>query len=137
MSEKSWKIDVLNQWESANLEAFCKSLNISFQEVFLTPLRNSASDANPFEGLVFEWMAHSQVPLGLLHLYPVTSPSNRVTWEEWFIKDGELHHHVLRNYEHQDATDQWFGDDSDHPSQVCNIQWYYKNDSDLRPVALR
>jgi len=137
MSQQSWKGNVLAQWQGIGLEAFCKELNISYQDVFMQPLNDSTLDLNPFEDLVFEWLPHSQAPEGLVHLYPIATPTSQVTWEEWFIKPDGLHHHVLRNYEHPDSTDTWMGDDVDHPPQVCNIQWYYINDSDLRPVVLR
>lgn len=137
MSEQIWKKEVLNQWKAIDLEGFCQKLNISYEENFETPLQNSKSLNNPFEGLVFVWLAHSQAPEGLIHLYPEITPTQKVTWEEWFIKPDGVHHHVLKNYDHEDATDKWMGNDVDHPAQVCDIQWYYKNDSDLRPVALR
>lgn len=137
MNTASWKNEIVNQWNSIDLQGFCKKLGISYEDNFLTPLEQSTLENNPFVGLKFEWLAHTQAPEGLVHLYPIESPTEKVTWEEWFIKPDGLHHHVLRNYEHPEATDSWMGDDIDHPAQVCNIQWHYKNDSDLRPVALR
>jgi hypothetical protein len=137
MSQQSWKTDVLTQWQQIGLEGFCKELDISYEDVFLKPINNSTLVLNPFEGLDFKWWPHSQAPEGLVHLYPIVTPTSQVTWEEWFIKPDGLHHHVLRNYEHKEATDTWMGDDDDHPPQVCNIQWYYINDADLRPVVLR
>lgn len=137
MSAPSWKSEVLAQWNSIGLKGFCEKLGISYQDNFVTPLEDSELASSPFEGLTFEWLAHTQAPEGLVHLYPVVSPTSKVTWEEWFIKPDGLHHHVLRNYEHEEATDTWMGDDVDHPAQVCNIQWYYINDPDLRPIALR
>lgn len=137
MSKESWKKEILEQWNLIDLEGFCERLKINYRENFLHPLEQSMLTSTPFEGMKFEWLAHSQAPDGLIHLYPVISPTSDVTWEEWFIKPDGLHHHVLRNYSYPEATDTWFGDDVDHPSQVCNIQWYYKNDPDLRPVALR
>ena len=137
MSTQIWKQEIIGQWNSIDLKGFCDKLDISYEDNFLNPLENSVLESNPFAGLTFEWLAHSQAPEGLIHLYPVVSPTDKVTWEEWFIKPDGLHHHVLRNYKHPEATDEWMGDDVDHPAQVSNIQWYYKNDPDLRPVALR
>jgi hypothetical protein len=137
MSEEFWKIEVIEQWNLIDLKGFCRSLKIDFGANFLIPLAESKHLSNPFEGMQFDWFPHSQVPEGLIHLYPLTPPRNEIIWEEWFIKSDGCHHHVLRNYEHLDATDAWFGDDLDHPSQVCNIKWFYKNDPDLRPIALR
>jgi hypothetical protein len=137
MSKQSWINDVLDQWKLIDLEGFCEKLNINYEDVFLQPIKNSVVERNPFDGLVFEWLPHSQAPEGLIHLYPIVRPKSKITWEEWFIKPDGLHHHVLRNYEHPEATNTWMGDDVDHPQQVCNIPWYYINDPDLRPVVLR
>ncbi len=137
MSISLWKLEIINQWNSIDLSGFCDTLNISYTQNFLKPLEDSPLETSPFGGMTFEWLAHSQAPEGLIHLYPTISPRDHVTWEEWFINPDGLHHHVLRNYQHPEATDTWFGDDVDHPTQVCNNQWYYHNDSDLRPVALR
>lgn len=137
MSSQKWKNEILEQWKSIDLQGFCGKLGISYQDNFERPLEESKLSSSPFEGLVFEWLAHSQTPQGLVHLYPVLAPTSDVIWEEWFIKPDGFHHHVLRNYAHPEATDTWMGNDVDHPKQVCNIQWHYINDPDLRPVALR
>ena len=137
MSNNLWKDHIINQWNLINLKSFCANLEISYEDNFLGPLMQSTLIISPFEGMKFEWLAHTQTPTGLIHLYPVILPKAPLVWEEWFIKPDGIHHHVLRNYEHPEATDTWMGDDVDHPAQVCNIQWYYLNDPDLRPIALR
>lgn len=137
MSGKSWKNEVIEQWNLIDLKGFCAKLDINYEDNFLIPLEQSPLTSTPFEGMKFEWLAHTQTPKGLIHLYPIVSPESPVIWEEWFIKPDGLHHHVLRNYPHPEATDTWMGDDVDHPAQVCNIQWHYINDPDLRPLALR
>ena len=98
---------------------------------------SSTSESNPFEGLTFTWLANSVIEKGVLHLHPSNKPTEPIIWEEWFIHTDGLHHHILHNYEIDNATDSWSGEDKDHPEQVCNVQWHLYNAVDMRPVALR
>ena len=137
MSTTDWKTEILQRWTEIDLIQFCDTLGISYEEVFLKPLNDSALQQSPFSGLVFSWMPNSVIASGVLHLHPVSKPKTDVIWEEWFIHTDGLHHHVLKNFDFAESTDSWQGEDLDHPVQVCNIQWYLFNDSDLRPIALR
>jgi len=120
-----------------DLEGYCNKLGISYNINFKDPIERSASSVNPFAGKKFTWMANSAIAFGVLHLHPVDTPQAQTTWEEWFIHSDGLHHHVLRNYIFDDATDSWLGEDPDHPAEVCNIQWHLYNDTDMRPLDLR
>ncbi len=133
---EGWKQEIYARWDELNMESVCKEFEISFEETFLNPLINSTSETNPFEGMRFTWMPNSVIHYGVLHLHPIDVPTEVVTWEEWFIHTDGFHHHVLRNYEFESATDSWKGDDLDHPAQVCNIQWHLYNDTNLIPLAL-
>ena len=137
MSLQGWKKEIYSRWDELNMESVCKEFEIDFEETFLNPLINCTSEANPFEGLQFTWMPNSVIHYGVLHLHPIEAPATEVTWEEWFIHTDGLHHHVLRNYEFEEATDNWKGEDSDHPVQVSNIQWHLFNDTNLIPLPLR
>jgi hypothetical protein len=137
MSLQGWKKEIYARWDELNLESYCKEMEISFEDNFLTPLTNSTLETNPFEGMQFTWMKNSVIHYGVLHLHPIDAPTSGVTWEEWFIHTDGLHHHVLRNFEFDGSTDSWKGEDLDHPAQVCNVQWYLLNDTNLVPLALR
>jgi hypothetical protein len=137
MSLQGWKKEVQARWDELNLESYCNQMGISYEQSFLNPLLQCATETNPFEGSEFTWMKNSVISAGVLHLHPVTTPVNEVTWEEWFIHTDGLHHHVLRNYEFEGSTDSWKGDDLDHPSQVCNVQWHLYNDTNMAPLPLR
>ena len=137
MSTQSWKIDILDRWSELGLPKYCDDLGFSFEDSFLNPLMSSTAELDPFSGLTFSWLANSVIERGVLHLHPISKPTEPVIWEEWFIHADGLHHHVLHNYKIDNATDSWLGEDNDHPVQVCNVQWYLYNDVDMRPVALR
>ena len=137
MSNAEWKSDILGRWEELSLADYCRTLGISYEDSFLNPLKSSTNTKSPFEGLQFSWLKNSVISNGVLHLHPIEKPTSANTWEEWFIHTDGLHHHVLNNYEFTGYTDSWLGEDLDHPEQVCNIQWFLINDSDMRPMGLR
>ena len=137
MSSTTWKLEVLTRWAELKVDEYCEKLGIDFAANFLEPLTNCEAIESPFKNLQFSWLKNSVIEHGVLHLHPIQTPTSEVTWEEWFIHTDGLHHHVLRNYTFDIATDSWLGEDEDHPAQVCNIQWYLTNDTDMRHTALR
>lgn len=137
MSIFAWKNDIVTQWESLDLEEFCSTLCINYEESFLKPINLSSVTQNPFDGFKFSWLPHSMVKDGLLHLHPIEVSNDQVTWEEWFVAEGVLHHHILWNYTYRETTDSWLGNDEDHPKTICDVLWHYFNDTDIRPMALR
>ena len=137
MSSTTWKQEVLTRWAELKVDEYCEKLGIDFSANFLEPLMNCNDLESPFKDLQFSWLKNSVIEHGVLHLHPIQAPVSDVTWEEWFIHTDGLHHHVLRNYEFDLATDTWLGEDEDHPAQVCNIQWHLVNETDMRPTALR
>jgi hypothetical protein len=137
MSNRHWKIQILDRWAELDLPGYCSRMGISYEDSFLNPLLTATVEVNPFAGSTFSWLENSVIANGVLHLHPDQKPSENTIWEEWFIHTDGLHHHVLHNYEISNATDSWIGEDLDHPFQVCNVKWYLYNDTDMRPIALR
>jgi hypothetical protein len=70
-----------------------------------------------------------------LHVYPNQIQDDQVIWEEWFLLDGEIRHHVLSNsaLENQDGVWQPEPTDTDHPDITLNRSWNYKIEKSLTP----
>jgi hypothetical protein len=134
-----WKEDVRKIWADINLEKFCLQVGIDFSKSFNRALELSAASADPYPEHQWAITENSRIPFGVLHLVPPSVSNLPTLWEEWFLEDGQLHHHVLRNHAHELATQIWHGElsDTDHPREVLGIQWHHSNDVDLRPVRYR
>ncbi len=134
-----WKAEVRQSWRMIGLEEFCAQIGVAFSFAFEGALENCNSQLDPY--LHYRWVVleNSRIPFGVLHLVPPLASPNPMLWEEWFVDEGRLHHHVLRNHPHDRATDIWSGElsDTDHPREVLGLQWHHFNDEDPRPVKYR
>jgi len=134
-----WKEEVHEAWRSINLEGFCAQIGIDFQSNFERSLQSSEAKSNPYPQYRWEILPNTRIQTGVLHLVPPSMDDLSTLWEEWFIEEEKIHHHVLRNHPHDLATGTWFGEsaDTDHPREVLGIHWYHSNDADLRPIRFR
>lgn len=134
-----WKEQVRENWRDIDLEKFCGHAGIEFHKNFEISLNSSDATTNPYDHYRWEILDGGRIQHGVLHLVPHSVTELPALWEEWFLDEGLIHHHVLRNHPHHLATDTWLGDvdDTEHPRQVLGAMWHYSNDSDLRPVGFR
>ena len=134
-----WKEEVRELWRSIDLEGFSSQIGINFQSNFEGSLRMSTLLDNPYPQYRWNILPNTRVRTGVLHLVPSSISDLPTLWEEWFIEEERIHHHVLRNHPHNLATGTWFGEraDIDHPKEVLGMHWYYSNDVDLRPTRFR
>ena len=79
MSLQGWKKEIYARWDELNMESYCKEMEISFEDNFLTPLTNCTSETNPFEGKQFTWMKNSVIHYGVLHLHPIDAPTRIIS----------------------------------------------------------
>ena len=134
---QDWKREVSAQWSAAEVAEFCAHIGIDFESTFADSLASAAHSHNPYAGYRWEIMQSSRIKPGVLHLVPPLVSAEPTVWEEWFFVDGQMHHHVLRNHSHAQATQTWQGKDDEHPAEVHNVLWHHFNDADLRPSAFQ
>lgn len=138
VSASPWKVSLNSIWNSQSCPAFLKSIGVDFAKAFSDSLNNSVLEDNPYKNHIWQVMANSQIPEGVLHVYPVEIADAPVIWEEWFLLNGEIRHHILSNapLENEDGIWQPEPTDKDHPKVVLNTQWHYRNSQDLSPWLL-
>jgi hypothetical protein len=86
------------------------------------------------------WLVMQHPVVGaVINAVPAIDRTGSVPWEEWFLMEGALHHHILYTVKHSTSTDTWQGelDDKLHPPEVLGPLWYVYNDSDATPLLLR
>jgi len=137
-SLSGWKLSLNSIWDQENAAAFLKSIGIDFTSAFLDPLHSSTEEHNPYQNHIWQVMASSQIPEGVLHVYPIEIGSTPIIWEEWFLLNGEIRHHILSNapLANEDGIWQPEANDTDHPKVVINTKWHYRNSKDLSPSML-
>lgn len=137
-SPSAWKLDLNSIWSKENVAAFLKSIGIDFTAAFSDPLHNCTLEHNPYQNHIWQVMANSQIPQGVLHVYPIQIGAAPIIWEEWFLLNGEIRHHILSNapLENEDGIWQPEATDTDHPPVVLNTKWHYRNSKELAPSLI-
>ena len=74
----------------------------------------------------------------VINAVPDISKADSIPWEEWFLMDGNIHHHILFKNKYPKSNMTWEGslDDKEHPKQVLGILWHAYNDKDLNPYLI-
>lgn len=134
--DQPWIQATKELWKEVGAESFLESIGIDFKSNFLEAISNSRLTSDPYESSVWQIFPHSHVPQGVLHCYPRKIMSEKVIWEEWFLLDKEIHHHILSNQHFDSAQGIWTPEpnDIDHPIEVLSRSWHYENSKDLRPT---
>jgi hypothetical protein len=135
-TEQPWIEATKARWQELNAEFFLTSIGIDFKTNFSDSISNSKLSTDPYSNSIWKIVPHSLVPQGVLHCYPKLVASEKVIWEEWFLMDNEIHHHILSNQPFDSAQGIWTPepDDADHPIEVLGRSWHYENSKDLRPT---
>ena len=135
-SEQPWIQATKARWQELNAEFFLTSIGIDFKSNFLEPISNTNQITDPYANSIWQIIPHSLIPQGVLHCFPKVVTAEKVIWEEWFLMDGEIHHHILSNYPFDSAQGIWTPEpiDTDHPIEVLGLSWHYKNSKDLKPT---
>jgi hypothetical protein len=135
---ENWKSHQINLWEELKISDFFEKIGVDYQKEFLDSIRQFPGE-DPYVKHKWQWLANSVVKEGVLHLHPINAKNDELIWEEWFLYEGVLRHHVLSQKPLGMRDGTWSGDatDVDHPKEVLEIKWHYFNDKDLRPLGYR
>ena len=136
--ELTWQRELHQVWREIEVSQFLEKIGIKFEITFLETLQLSNLAQNPYSNSIWRILPNSTIPLGVLHCYPREVAGQKVIWEEWFLLDGALRHHILSNVSFEGEEGVWSPapDDMDHPKEVLHSTWHYQNSSDLRPSLL-
>jgi len=134
----NWKPQQIKLWEELKVSKFFEQIGIDYKKEFLDSLKLFNGD-DPYVNHKWLWLGNTAVKEGVLHLYPLDTKNSDLIWEEWFLYEDTLRHHVLSQKPLAFGDGTWSGDarDIDHPKEVLEIKWHYYNDKDLRPLGYR
>ena len=86
-----------------------------------------------------EWIVIQNSQVGpVINVVPDISIADSVPWEEWFLMDGILHHHILFKKKYPKSNMTWKGslDDKEHPKQVLDVLWHVYNEKNVNPYLI-
>ena len=118
---------------SIDADDYFNVMGLSVDNLFL----KDSIEKNPYcEHL---WYLKKSEEVTAVNAIPDLSNQDRLFWEEWYIYQGEVHHHILTLYkpEHYDEIFNCPEKDSIHPPLSFGKTWYVVEDKDMRPLLLR
>jgi len=77
-----------------------------------------------------QWVVFENSVVGtVINAIPPLNQTATIPWEEWFVMDGEMRHHILFTEKNESSTMTWQGpmDDEDHPKPVLGKLWHVHN----------
>ena len=108
-----------------------KDLGINY-EIFTTPEISELYSNH-------EWIVIQNSQVGpVINAVPDISIVDSVPWEEWFLMDGIVHHHILFKKKYPKSNMTWEGhlEDNEHPKKVLGILWHVYNEKDINPYLI-
>jgi hypothetical protein len=134
-----WKRELATVWAEVGLEAFCHSIGIEAVRTFGNPLRDCQMLSNPCAHRAWRVLPHSAAPSGVLHAFPTDHAATAHVWEEWFLGEDGLRHHVLTPLDGHDDELVFTGTlgDLEHPPEILGRPWRYQVEGDLSPVLFQ
>ena len=108
-----------------------KDLGINY-EIFTTPEISELYSNH-------EWSVTQNSQVGpVINAVPDISIVDSVPWEEWFLMDGIVHHHILFKKKYPKSNMTWEGhlEDNEHPKKVLGILWHVYNEKDINPYLI-
>ena len=121
----------LEKMKNAKIQDTAKDLGINF-EIFTRPVISELYSNH-------EWIVIQNSQVGpVINALPDISIAESVPWEEWFLMDGNLHHHILFKKKYPKSNMTWKGslDDKEHPKQVLDILWHVYNEKNVNPYLI-
>ena len=134
--DTGWKRELHAEWIAAAAPDFLNTLGVDYERDFLDTLTRAANSSNPYSESIWKIVPNSAIPTGVLHCYPKVVDADLVTWEEWFLLEGKIRHHILSNHPFPSEEGVWTPEpgDQDHPKEVIFTSWHYMNSQDHKPA---
>ena len=128
--------DLKFKLQRQNVDMSFGKLGLDFEELFPDSLLGSI-DRNYGK---HQWIVRDVPRFNtVINAVPPDETLHELPWEEWFMLDGTLHHHVLYTKE-PDHYDEIFDapeHDDVHPPRTFGKKWYVIEDENMNPVLLR
>ncbi len=114
-------------------QEFFNSMSLDIDELF----EADGIDSNPYRE--FNWELRKNDSFIIVNAIPDENIQDRLFWEEWYIHNGEVHHHILSLWRPKDFDEIFVCPESDdiHPALSFGKKWYVVEDPEMKPMLLR
>jgi hypothetical protein len=122
-----------NELEKADVELAFTRIGLNFKELF----GSGSVQGNPYRE--HTWLVKESGGFLVVNAIPAVVDQDRLFWEEWYLNEGEIHHHVLSLWRPHTyhAVFQAPERDDLHPEYCFGSAWYVVEDPDMSPWLLR
>ncbi len=99
---------------------------------------SSGDLASTYPGWTWTVRRCDEFPI-ILNALPPEGKLEELFWEEWFVLDGKVHHHILSVPEPVSFEKIFQAPDADeiHPPEVLGKRWYEQNYLNMEPVLFK
>lgn len=114
-------------------EEYFDAMKLDMDELFAS----QSFDEDPYRD--HNWEFRRNDSFIIVNAIPNADLQDRIFWEEWYIHDGEVHHHVLTLWRPKDFDEIFDCPESDdiHPALSFGKRWYVVEDPEMKPVLFR
>lgn len=123
----------------AGIDVACEIMGFPFKELFID---GCIMEKNPYDD--YYWCVYTTTDSRVnhsiyIHAIPPLDSTENLPWEEWFVMEGQRHHHVC----YKERTEKTVNmveiplTDADHPLFTVNKRWFWYIDRDIKPVLYR
>ena len=118
---------------SIGADNYYSEMNLSINELFLS----DNIQINPYSE--HNWELRKNDEITVVNAIPDSDKQNRLFWEEWYIYQNEVHHHILTLWKPRSYDEIFECPESDdiHPELSFGKRWYVVDDPDMKPMLLR
>ncbi|AEC01261.1 hypothetical protein [Parasphaerochaeta coccoides] len=118
----------------AGVDKACERVGLDFNVVFGDIAIHSDS---PYRN--HDWQVRENKDFIVINAVPDAENVDCLFWEEWYLHEGEIHHHLLSLWKPEVWDEQFIGpeDDDLHPDIAFSRTWYVRDLKDMTPVLLR
>lgn len=119
---------------SCRVDVATKRIGLDFDTVF--PGLDTL-ETNPYRH--HRWVVKENHGFLIVNAICEEAEQDRLFWEEWYLYQNEVHHHLLtlyKPYQHHEVFVCPAQDDI-HPVQSFGKSWYVVEDPDMRALLLR
>lgn len=124
----------------AGVDLACEKMGYDFQSLFLDRCVNGEIPYGDYYWCVYTTTTDPRVqPNIYIHAIPQPDAPRELPWEEWFVMEGQFHHHVCYK-EKMPPTENVVHisiDDNDHPLYTMDKVWHWYIDPDITPILYR
>ena len=128
--------DLYALFREKNIDRAFQELGLNWKSLFPEKKNQKASELYGNH----EWLVKKIPQFGtIINAVPPDEKIRKNPWEEWYVLEKIIHHHVLHLDKPASYDEVFNAPDHDdiHPSRTLGKKWYVIDDKDMSPVLLR